>query len=264
MNHQRTLSVLFVVALATALAAQEPQPGDKDKKGPDPKGKDQQDLVARVAKNMKAAEERLKNADPGDVTRKIQRDVVDDLDEMIKQNDKSQSGKSGQKSKRNSSSKGGGTSDTKSGFDQQPDNPNDGQGEEKDQQGPDKHGTAKGGKKDDGQAKEKDQGKDPGKEGQAKDDGDKDKDKGHAKGNNPGGKDGKDSLAGGLGSSKRDSDKTKRDLAADLNRVPWGKLPDKMRLEMDVYSKERFMPRYDDLLRQYYRSIAEQSMKKDD
>jgi hypothetical protein len=264
MNHPRILSLLFVMAMATLLAAQEPQQGDKEKKGPDAKGKDQPDLAARVAKNMKAAEERLKQSDPGDVTRKIQRDVVDDLDEMIKQNDKSQGGKSGQRSQRQQSGKKGDQSDSKSGLDQQPGNPQDGKGDEKNQQEPDKqHGTAKGGKKDDGQGKDKDQGKESGKEGLAKNDGDKDKDKGNVKGQ-PGGKDGKDSLAGGQGSSKRDSDKAKRDLTAELNRVPWGKLPDKMRLEMDVYSKERFMPRYDDLLRQYYRSIAEQSMKKDD
>jgi hypothetical protein len=32
---------------------------------------------------------------------------------------------------------------------------------------------------------------------------------------------------------------------------------------MDAYSKERFLPKYDDLLRQYYRTIAEQGRKKE-
>jgi len=32
---------------------------------------------------------------------------------------------------------------------------------------------------------------------------------------------------------------------------------------MDAYSRERFMPRYDELLRQYYRALSEQSRKKD-
>jgi hypothetical protein len=123
------------------------------------------------------------------------------------------------------------------------------QGAEKDNKG-----TAKGGKED-GQAKDKDKGQDKG--GQAKDNGDKDqKNKGETKG--PGGKE------GGFGTAKRDDAKAKNNLAADLNQDEWGKLPAKMRQLMDVYSKERFMPRYDDLLRQYYRTIAEQSMKKDD
>jgi hypothetical protein len=264
MNHPRTVSLLFALALGTALAAQEPQPGAKKGEGDGDKAA-KEEVAARVAKNMKAAEERLKKTDPGDATRKIQRDVVDGLDEMIKQNEQAQGGKSSQKQKR-SQSGAKENNDMKGGKDQQAGEPMEPKGNGKEQEGPDKeHGTAKGGKKDDGQAKEKDRGKgdNKDKEGLAKDNGDKDKKEGKEGEVKTGGKDGKDNVAGAFGNSKRDNAK-KGDLAADLNRVPWGKLPDKMRLEMDVYGKERFMPRYDDLLRQYYRSIAEQSMKKDD
>ncbi len=261
MNQPRILSLLSVLAVAAALAAQEPQQGDKQAGD---KGKE--DAAARVAKNMKAAEERLKMADPGDVTRKIQRDVVDGLDEMIKQNDKSQGGQSGQKQKRAQ----GGAPDKMEpkGGDQQPGDPKP-QGSTKDMAGSDKdNGTAKGGKKDDGQAKDKSPGKDgeKDKQGLAKDNGDKDKKEGKEGEVKLAGKDGKDSKdpsAGGMGVSKREGGK-KTDVASDLFRDAWGKLPEKLRQEMDVYSKERFMPRYDDLLRQYYRGIAEQSMKKDD
>jgi hypothetical protein len=259
MNSTRLLSLFFVTALAAAVAAQEPQPGDK--KAGDDKGKEQQDLTARVAKNMKAAEERLKKSDPGDATRKIQRDIVDDLEEMIKQNEKAQGGGGSKMVKKWKMDQGKSEQSQKGSKDQ----PQEGQqGEQKQGNEPaDKdRGKAKSGNKDDGQGKDKDKGKD--KEGQGKDGGDKDKDaKGTVKGN-PGGKDGKNSQTGGQGSAKRDNAKGKGDLAADLHRDLWGKLPDKMRLEMDVYSKERFMPRYDDLLRQYYRTIAEQSMKRDD
>ena len=31
---------------------------------------------------------------------------------------------------------------------------------------------------------------------------------------------------------------------------------------MDQYARERFMPKYQELLRQYYRNIAEQNQKK--
>lgn len=41
----------------------------------------------------------------------------------------------------------------------------------------------------------------------------------------------------------------------------WGHLPDKMRQEMDLYFREQFMPRYSDLLRQYYSSLAERERK---
>jgi hypothetical protein len=37
----------------------------------------------------------------------------------------------------------------------------------------------------------------------------------------------------------------------------WGHLPESLRAEMDAYSNPRpFMPRYDDLIRKYYRTIA--------
>jgi hypothetical protein len=48
---------------------------------------------------------------------------------------------------------------------------------------------------------------------------------------------------------------------AEMYKDVWGHLPEKMRQEMDSYFKERFMPRYNDLLKQYYSSIAEQNKK---
>ena len=83
------LTVGLALVLATALTAQDPQPSAK-KKAAEPT-----DVVARVAKDMQSAEDRLKKTDPGDVTRKIQRDIIDGLDELIKQNTKSQSGGGG-------------------------------------------------------------------------------------------------------------------------------------------------------------------------
>ena len=48
---------------------------------------------------------------------------------------------------------------------------------------------------------------------------------------------------------------------AEMYKDVWGHLPEKMRQEMDSYFKERFMPRYSDLLKQYYSTIAEQNKK---
>ena len=68
MKYAKFLSLVLLTTLATVLVAQDKPPaGDKgDKKDGDDKGKES--LAARVAKNMKAAEERLKSIDPGDVT----------------------------------------------------------------------------------------------------------------------------------------------------------------------------------------------------
>ena len=48
---------------------------------------------------------------------------------------------------------------------------------------------------------------------------------------------------------------------AEMYKDVWGKLPDRLRQEMDLYYREQFMPRYGELLRQYYSSIAEQKKR---
>jgi hypothetical protein len=60
----------------------------------------------------------------------------------------------------------------------------------------------------------------------------------------------------GKASPKRQSDKL-----ADLYKDVWGHLPDRLRQEMDLYYREKFMPRYSELLRQYYAALAEQRKK---
>jgi hypothetical protein len=47
----------------------------------------------------------------------------------------------------------------------------------------------------------------------------------------------------------------------DAYKDVWGQLPEKLRQEMDLYFREDFMPRYSDLLRQYYSSLAERERK---
>jgi hypothetical protein len=57
------------------------------------------------------------------------------------------------------------------------------------------------------------------------------------------------------------SPKRQSDRLADLYKDVWGTLPDRLRQEMDLYYREQFMPRYSELLRQYYAALAEQRMK---
>ncbi len=49
---------------------------------------------------------------------------------------------------------------------------------------------------------------------------------------------------------------------ADLYKEVWGHLPETMRQEMDQYAREQFMPRYSELLKQYYATIAEKGHRK--
>ena len=58
--------------------------------------------------------------------------------------------------------------------------------------------------------------------------------------------------AGGGGQSKEEAAKV-----ADLYKDVWGHLPETLRQEMDQYSREEFMAKYGDLLKQYYATIAE-------
>jgi type IV secretory pathway VirB10-like protein len=49
---------------------------------------------------------------------------------------------------------------------------------------------------------------------------------------------------------------------ADLYKDVWGHLPEALRQEMDQYSREQFMAKYNELLKQYYSTIAEKGRSK--
>jgi hypothetical protein len=66
----------------------------------------------------------------------------------------------------------------------------------------------------------------------------------------------------GAGGKGREGEK---DRNADLYKDVWGHLPESLRAQMDAYSNPQpFMPRYDDLIKKYYRTIAEQGRRKGD
>jgi hypothetical protein len=49
---------------------------------------------------------------------------------------------------------------------------------------------------------------------------------------------------------------------ADLYKDVWGHLPETLRQEMDQYSREQFMAKYNELLKQYYATIAAKGHRK--
>jgi uncharacterized coiled-coil protein SlyX len=51
---------------------------------------------------------------------------------------------------------------------------------------------------------------------------------------------------------------------ADIYKDIWGHLPETLRQEMNQYSREQFMAKYGDLLKQYYATIAEKGRRKGD
>jgi hypothetical protein len=52
------------------------------------------------------------------------------------------------------------------------------------------------------------------------------------------------------------------DKLADVVKDIWGHLPETLRQEVDHYYRDQFMPRYRDLLQQYYSRLAERERKR--
>jgi hypothetical protein len=212
--------------------------------GPDEQTKE---LLARVAKNMETSEDRLKKQDPSEKTRKIQDQIVKDLDELIKKSQQQE------QQQQQQSASGSGGSSGKSGT---------AQGSRKSQRKVSKRGSSAQGSqqaKDNGSKPKPGEGLDKKNGGTGK----KDQTAGAEKKNGKGqqGKEASASKDGGGGNSTQ-----KHNSIADLQRTEkdiWGHLPEAKRQEMDAYARDRFMPKYDELLRQYYRTISEQSRKKD-
>lgn len=55
---------------------------------------------------------------------------------------------------------------------------------------------------------------------------------------------------------------TGKNPVADAYKDIWGHLPEKLRQEMDAYGRDQFMAKYQDLLKQYYATIAEKGRKR--
>ena len=47
----------------------------------------------------------------------------------------------------------------------------------------------------------------------------------------------------------------------DVVKDVWGHLPESLRQEVDHYYRDRFMPRYRELLQQYYSRLAEKNRR---
>jgi hypothetical protein len=76
-------------------------------------------------------------------------------------------------------------------------------------------------------------------------------------GNQPKGSGGSQAGHGGGEGQPNDPNKL-----ADVFKDIWGDLPRMLRVEMDAYAREAFMLKYNDLLKQYYATIAEKGRKK--
>jgi hypothetical protein len=223
---------------------EKPKVGDDDDMPPPEPEIDEQEVLNRVAKDMRASEDRLGKKDLSEGTRQVQRDIVKGLDDLIKQSQNG--GQQGQDDQQDQQNNQGGASQ-----DQQ---------KQKQQQRQKQASGAAGKRKQKGMQNQRAQREarrmqKRGQQGQAQrkpqqgDQQDQANDQQQA-GNNPG---------GGRGGQTGEMNKI-----ADVYKDIWGHLPETLRAEMDAYGREKFMAKYEELIKRYYDRAARESRRKGD
>jgi hypothetical protein len=215
---------------------QPPAKPDADKE--EPKAKPDEDaakLRQMIAEEMQSAEKKLKERDPGEDTRQLQDDALRNLDKLIDlarnpppppPPPQQQQQQQQQQQPGGSPRPMGGQSQPQPGSQQRPQS---GQArrERREQRRRQMEQQAKGG------------GRPP--QSQA------------------GGQQGGQQTAGDPNQSGMGGTKSTRqpDQLADIVKDIWGHLPESLRQDVDHYYRDRFMPRYRDLVQEYYMRLAE-------
>jgi|SRR5579875_92596 hypothetical protein len=185
---------------------------------------EEKEVLQRVVQNVHRVDERLAKNDLGEATQQTQRDILKDLESLIKRNEEPPPPPSGdgQQDQNNGGGGGGAKSSKKAGA---------GARSRMQQQ---QRGSGKANSE-----------RRAGKDGKG--------------GEQPGGRNGTNGN-GGRGGDQDDHARKNADL--DKHGV-WGHLPQSLRAQMDAYSNPHpFMPKYDDLIKRYYRTISEQGRRK--
>jgi hypothetical protein len=195
----------------------------------------EKEILERIGKNMRRVEEQLVNRELTEGTLQTEDDIIKDLESLIKreeqnqansdQNQASNSGSSSSQNQqnRNRQSSGRRTGRRPSGDQQARNNPMASGNQQNPMPGGNQQNPMPGGNQ-----------QNPMQGGNA--------------GNNPG--------AGG------DDPKRTEDPATDLYKDVWGHLPETVRSQMDAYAnRQAYMAKYRDLIKEYYRSIAEQGQR---
>ncbi|MGL6074131.1 MAG: hypothetical protein ACRC8S_08220 [Fimbriiglobus sp.] len=221
-------------------------------------------IAERIAKNGKQVTDRLHDKDSGKFTQKTQKEILEDIDKLLK-NDNPPPPMSENSDQQHPESQGGqGGKSSPMGGSQKPLGgmpPPMGGSTPKPMGGQSRSEQRK-------QQRAQEQGMNPmpmapmpsgmGKDGM--------KPMGAEAGMKPiGGEKGGDKPMGGMNPgdpSQRPPQKPGVPFDDTLTKEIWGHLPDRLRQEMSQYYKEQFMPRYNDMLRQYYNRLADREKPK--
>jgi hypothetical protein len=230
---------------------------DEQPAGPGEGDMDESEVLNRVGKNMRTSEDRLDRGELNDSTRQVQEDILKDLDDLINRekngggggDDQPQQNQNDQQNRENKQNQGqkGQDSRSKVGMAYKKRSLK-GSGQQQAQR--------KGGKKAGGQDKGEqvaNAGQKPGEKPQANNSGQK-------PGENPGQVNPQPNPQGGGGGQSVGPESSK---LAEIYKEEWGHLPEALRAPMDAHSREKFMAKYNDAIKQYYITVAEKSRKKD-
>ena len=259
----RVLFLLFGLLSAANLRADvevapPPRPKGVPFVPPEPAKKENPlETVDRIIKNSKAVGDKLAMTDTGMETRGTQATILKDIELLLKQDD-------------DSPPMGGGG--------QSQDKDKDKSDQKKDMQEPMGGGMPMGGMGGGGGDQQPKGGRRPRQGGKDKGD-DKtqlpegQEPKGKDMGTPGGGKDGKpdpmggtdpknpNPMAGATEGTPMGPAKPALPITDDVVKDVWGHLPDQLRKQVTQYYREEFMPRYSELLKQYYSSLAEKNAK---
>jgi hypothetical protein len=221
--------LLFVgmcACLAQFAQADDPMPKPAPDAQAPPKEIDVAKTTERIVNDAKEAGKRLAAKDPGDQTQRIQKEIIANIDSLIR---KAQEPPPPMNSD-NSSSTSSGMKKSDGNAKQPMDGGSSSAAAERKQRREQKNGQANGGSR-----------TQPASSGQRPDP--------------------MKVFGGASSATNKIEPKGALPRLPDVYKDVWGHLPEKMRQEMDLYFREQFMPRYSDLLRQYYSSLAERGGK---
>lgn len=209
--------------------------------GPADRDEDDKELYDRIARNMRAVEEKLGNREVGEPTRQQQRDILEDIDRLLRRSEQqNQDQDQNQDQQPQQGQAGGEQQQQKQQMSRQQK-----QGKQQQKQQGRQRRQLRHERGQDKRDQKQPQGKEKG--GQQKPDA------------NP---EPKPNDKAGAGNGGPTSD---RDRNADLYKNIWGHLPESLRAEMNAYSNPPpFHPRYDQAITEYYKTIARQGRKKGD
>jgi hypothetical protein len=222
--------------------------GDEPPDQPDQPEVDEDEVLNRVLKNSHTVEERLAKMEADEKTQQYQRDILKDLESLIRAETANQQNQ-----------------DQEQAEEQQQ------QSEKGKQQGKPQNGKPQAGKQ---QPKQSPFARGRGRQQQQQMAGEQ-RGRRHrrlARGNRPGRQQGdqqandQPNQGGGGGKANQGGNggksPTEENRLADVYKDVWGELPRALRGEMNAYSREEFMDKYKDVLKKYYATIAEKGRRK--